>query len=64
MAVASLALGISSFALFGILASVPGVIVGHIAQLNARQNPEGGESGGMALAGLALCYANILSALF
>lgn len=64
MALASLALGISSFALFGLVASVPGVVVGHMAQFEARQHPEGSESGGMALAGLALCYANILSTLF
>jgi hypothetical protein len=69
MALASLALGISSFALFGLVASVPGVVVGHMAQFNAWRHPEGSESGGsesggMTLAGLALCYGNILSTLF
>ena len=64
MALASLALEISSFALFGLVASVPGVVVGHMAQFNAWRHPEGSESGGMTLAGLALCYGNILSTLF
>jgi len=60
MAVASMVLGILSFACLGPLCAIPGIITGHIAlaRIGRDRNATGGR--GMAIAGLVLGYANIV----
>jgi len=60
LAIASLVLGISSFACLGPLCGIPAIITGHIALSKTRGGPHAPGGMGMAIAGLVLGYANIL----
>ncbi len=59
-AVASLALDILPFASAGLFCSIPGIITGHMDRSRIRQAPNFGDAA-MALAGLILSYLNILA---
>jgi hypothetical protein len=58
LAVASLSLGIASFFCFSIIASIPAVICGHLAQKEIRESNGYVTGQGMATVGLVLGYAN------
>lgn len=58
-AIASMILGICSYLCFGLLASIPAVVLGHIALSKIKQSSGSLEGRGMALAGLILGYINI-----
>lgn len=57
LAIASLACGVGQV-LFGILAGIPAIILGHMARRQIRQTGEQGD--GMALAGLILGYIGLV----
>jgi Domain of unknown function (DUF1707)/Domain of unknown function (DUF4190) len=57
LAVASLACGIAQFA-FGPLATIPAIVLGHMARSQIRRTGEQGA--GLALAGLALGWAAVI----
>lgn len=59
LSITSLVLGILSL-FVGLLAAIPGIIVGHIARSRARHNPEQYAGSGMALAGLIISYAVVI----
>lgn len=59
LSIAALVLGILSL-LFGFLAAIPGIIVGHIARSKVNKDPEQYGGAGMALAGLIISYAVIV----
>lgn len=60
LAIASLVLGISAFALLGPLCAIPAIITGHIALSKTSADPGALGGKGMAIAGLVLGYTNIL----
>jgi hypothetical protein len=60
LAIASLILGICSFAGMSLLAAIPAVICGHIGRSEIRRSGGRIEGDGMALAGLILGYVNII----
>ena len=60
LAVASLALGIASFLFLGPVASVPGVIIGHIGRKQIRESSGTQTGDGLAITGLVVNYVNIL----
>jgi len=60
LAIWSLALGLGSFAMAGPLASIPGVICGHLALRRIRQSNGVIQGRGMAIGGLVAGYINIL----
>jgi len=60
LAVASLVAGILSFLCVGPLASIPSVIMGHIALSRIKRDPQAVGGSGMATAGLILGYVNIV----
>jgi len=64
MAVASMVLGILSFACLGPICAIPGIITGHIAlaRIGRDRNATGGS--GMAIAGLVLGYLNLVIFIF
>ncbi|MBN2162840.1 MAG: DUF4190 domain-containing protein [Pontiellaceae bacterium] len=55
-ATASLVLGILSFLFFGLLAAIPAVICGHVAQSKIRKSPDSLTGEGKALTGLIMGY--------
>jgi hypothetical protein len=57
LAIASLVCGIIQFVFLGILASIPAIILGHLARRQIRQTGERGA--GMAMAGLVLGYIGV-----
>lgn len=57
LAVASLACGIAQFA-FGLLATIPAIVLGHMARAQIRRTGEQGA--GLALAGLILGWAAVI----
>jgi DUF1707 SHOCT-like domain/Domain of unknown function (DUF4190) len=57
LAVASLACGIAQFA-FGLLATIPAIVLGHMARSQIRRTGEQGA--GLALAGLLLGWAAVI----
>lgn len=57
LAVASLACGVAQFA-FGPLATIPAIVLGHMARAQIRRTGEQGA--GLALAGLALGWAAVI----
>ena len=60
LAVACLVLGVASFLLLGPIASIPGVILGHIGRKQIRDSNGTQTGNGFAVAGLVLNYLNIL----
>jgi hypothetical protein len=60
MATVSLVLGILSLTCFGVLAGLPAVVFGHVAQNRARRNPSQYGGAGLAIAGYVLGYCGIL----
>jgi len=60
LAVASLVAGILSFLCVGPLASIPSIIMGHIALSRIRRDPQAIGGSSMATAGLILGYVNIV----
>jgi hypothetical protein len=60
LAVASLVLGVASFLFLGPVASVPGVIIGHIGRKQIRESNGAQTGDGLAIAGLVVNYLNIL----
>jgi hypothetical protein len=56
LAIASLACGVGQF-LLGPLATIPAIVLGHVARHQIRRTQEGGA--GMALAGLLLGWAGV-----
>ena len=63
-ATASLILGILSIILLGLLAAIPAVICGHVAQSKIRRNPERLTGEGKAIAGLVMGYLSIALSIF
>lgn len=59
MALASLLLAILAFACFGAIAAIPAVILGHVTLSRIKRGVLPPTQKGMAMAGLALGYANI-----
>jgi hypothetical protein len=59
LSIASLVLGILSFAGCTVLTAIPAIITGHIARRRAKREPEIYGGRGMALAGLILGYGGI-----
>lgn len=59
MAVASLILGVLSFACLSIFGGIPAIICGHAARARIRQFPAQYTGAGMALAGLILGYFSV-----
>jgi len=57
LAIASLACGIAQFA-FGLLATIPAIVLGHMARSQIRRTGEQGA--GLALAGLVLGWAAVI----
>jgi hypothetical protein len=57
LAIASLICGVIQFIFLGILASIPAIILGHLARRQIRQTGERGA--GMAMAGLVLGYIGV-----
>ena len=60
LAVASLALGVAAFLFLGPVASVPGVILGHIGRKQIRESNGAQIGDGFAIGGLVINYLNIL----
>jgi hypothetical protein len=64
MAVASLILGILSFALcLSVVAGIPAIVCGSVARRRIRQSPRQWAGAGLALAGLTLGYLNLVVSL-
>lgn len=59
-AIASLILGILSITILPLLATIPAVICGHVAQSNIKKSHGRLKGGGMALAGLIMGYFSIV----
>ena len=64
MAVASLVLGLLSWACLGCLAGIPGIICGHMALAQIRSSGYAEEGRGLAIAGLILGYINLAGLIF
>jgi len=54
----ALVLGVLSFFL-GLLVAVPGIIIGHFARSQIKNNPYRFAGGGLALAGLMMSYLSV-----
>jgi len=63
LAITSLVLGLLGILCFGLITGLPAVICGHIARSRARRDPSRYSGGGLALAGLVLGYASIITSL-
>ena len=59
LAITSLVCGIASICCLGLLAGIPAVICGHIAQSKINTSPTLFKGGGMALTGLIMGYVSI-----
>jgi hypothetical protein len=59
LAIASLILSISSFIVLPLIGSIAGVVCGHMARGRHRRATHGGESGGLALAGVIIGWIGI-----
>ncbi|MBW2261472.1 MAG: DUF4190 domain-containing protein [Deltaproteobacteria bacterium] len=65
LAIVSMCLGIASFIMgLFILASIPGVVVGHMARKRIKTEPDKYGGASMATAGLVIGWINIASSLF
>jgi hypothetical protein len=63
MAITSLVLGILSMVCFGFLTGIPAIILGHIAHGRTRKAPEQYAGSGLAIAGLVMGYASLVTTL-